>query len=164
MPLARVFRAFLWLLALAAGSVSAQSGQALLDAYVRVVSIANDGPAYLGELLQGCVSAGILSATVVEGRHAAYMERNTPMIRRVAAWMKKTESRLSSAGLDRAVSERSYEAGTTAVTASSKRARDELISGGNIGALCRSRLEALDTGAYDLERNAELLAIIGKEG
>ena len=163
MSFVRFFRAVAWLLALAAGAVCAQSGQALLDAYVRVVSIANDAPPYLGELLQGCATAGILNANLVEARTAVYMERNAATIRRVAAWMKKTESRLNSAGLDRAASERTYEAGMAAVAAGSRRARDELASGGNIGALCRGRLEALDAGAYDLERNAELLAIIGKE-
>ena len=163
MPLARVLRAFPWLVALAAGSVSAQSGQPLLDSYARVVTLANNAPAYLGELFQGCASAGIMSADLAEARRAAYIQRNTETIRRIAAWMKKTEARLTNAGLERAASERSYDAGMAAAAAGAKRARDELTSGGNIGALCRARLEGLDAGTYDLERNAELLAIIGKE-
>src|SRR5262245_41295006 len=142
----RVIGAFAWLLALAAGLASAQSGQALLDAYVRVVAIANEAPPYLGELLQGCVSAGIMNANLVEARHAAYIERNAPMIRRVAAWMKKTEASLNSAGQGRAASDRTYAAAVGAINAGSRRARDELVSGGNIGALCRARLDALDAG------------------
>jgi hypothetical protein len=147
---------------LVAGTTAAQTDEALAEAHARVITIANFTTVYVGELLIACAATGALTDTQAEERFQSYRTRNGALAARVESWIREAERKLQGQDGARATRERAHEAGQAAVAGGSLHAQREVAAAADARALCAARLAAIDAGAFDLSRSAELLALLGR--
>jgi hypothetical protein len=160
--LRRALTAALAVCVLLPGASVAQTAQAELDAYARVVAILNGTTAYVGESLLACAAANALSEAEAEARFKSYRERNAALVARAEAWSREMETRLRAQGAERAARARAEEEGMSAIASSSQQAEREIAAGPNARAICAERLAAIEVGAFDLSRNPEFLGLLGR--
>jgi hypothetical protein len=145
----------------AAGRAAAQPDQPLPAAYARVVMIVNFTTAYVGEMLLACASAGVFSEARADERFKAYLQRNAPVNDRAEAWRRDAERRLRGrADEERAAREEAAQAGLAAVAGAGERVQVEIGAATDARALCATRLAAIEAGAFDLARSAELARLL----
>jgi hypothetical protein len=145
---------------LVAGAAGAQADEALAEAHARVTTIVNFTTVYVGELLIGCAATGALTDAQAEARFQSYRDRNAALVAHADAWSRETERRLQGQDGARAARERAREAGQAAVAGGSLHAQREVGAAADARALCAARLTAIDAGAFDLSRSAELRALL----
>ena len=148
--------------ALIASAAIAQSPGSPADAYARAIHLSNLSSAYVGELLVRCVEADAWSEEHADAGAKAYLARNAVTMRKIDEWSKAAEKRLDAAGQGRSARERGQEAGMQAVLEASQRVKRELRASRDAKADCRSTQTRIDAGAYDLDRDRELTAILAK--
>jgi hypothetical protein len=142
------------------GTSGAQTAPTLRQAYARVATIVNFATVYVGESLLACASAGALSDSEAEERFQSYRQRNAALVARTEAWSRETEVKLRGRDEERAAREDAREAGLSAVAGASLHAQREVGAAPDARAFCATRIAAIDAGAFDLARNAELRALL----
>jgi len=142
------------------GTSGAQPAQTLHKAYARVTTIVNFTTVYVGESLLACAAAGAISEAEAEEQFQSYRQRNAALDARVEAWSRETELKLRGRDAERAAREDAREAGLSAVAGASLHAQREVGAAPDARAFCAARLAAINAGAFDLSRNAELLALL----
>jgi hypothetical protein len=140
--------------------VSAQAS--LIDDYARVTALANYMSTFVGETLLACAAVKVLTEEQAETRFAAYRKRNAALLERVERWSERAERRLDGRGEGREARQRSEDAGLTAMAAASARADGELRAARDPAAFCAARLAAIQDGAFDASRNAELAELLAR--
>jgi hypothetical protein len=145
---------------LVAGTAPAQTDEALAQAHARVTTIVNFTTVYVGELLIACAAAGALTDAQAEERFQSYRSRNDALVARVESWSREAELKLQGQDGARAARERAREAGQAAVAGGSLHAQREIGAAADARALCAARVAAIDAGAFDLARSAELLGLL----
>jgi hypothetical protein len=145
---------------LVAGTAAAQTDEAFAAAHARVTAIVNFTTVYVGELLIACAEAGALTEAQAEERFQSYRSRNAALIERAESWSREAERRLQGQDGARAARERAREAGQAAVAGGSLHAQREVDIAVDARAFCAARVTAIDGGAFDLSRSAELRALL----
>jgi hypothetical protein len=139
---------------------SAQSSTPLLDAYGRTVALLNFMTTYVAESLLACEEKQALAKGQAEARFKAYRERNVALLERADTFRHEAEKRLRAQGEERAAQERADEAGMGATAAALARVQAEMDQVRDIGALCKGKVEGIESGRYDLSLNVELAGLL----
>ncbi|MGQ0652590.1 MAG: hypothetical protein ACT4P4_10040 [Betaproteobacteria bacterium] len=139
------------------------SGQAtLIEDYARVTALANYMSTFVGETLLACAEIKVLTEEQAEARFAAYRKRNAALFERVERWSEEAERRLGERGEGREARQRSEDAGLTAMAAASGRAYGDVRAARDPAAFCAARFAAIQDGAFDATRNAELAKLLAR--
>jgi hypothetical protein len=140
--------------------VAAQSPSPLLDAYGRTIALLDFMTAYVAESLLSCEERKALATGQAEARFKAYRERNAALLERADAWRQEAEKRLRSQNEERAARQRADEAGMSATALALARVQAEMEKARDVRALCAGKIEAIQSGRYDLSLNVEFVGLL----
>ena len=145
------------------GTAGAQQAPSLVESYGRVAALLAYMTGYVGEILLACAAKNVLTEEQAEARYQVYRARNAGLLKQAEQWQQAAETRLQAQGDAREAQSLAGESETTAMAAASIRAHEVIDKAAHARTACGERFAALESGHYDLSRNAELVGLLQKK-